>query len=92
MEHINKVIHPGPVSAAIGGFHLVSASDEHLAWTAEKLKAFGVKNMMGAHCTGIDSVYALRTLLKSDRRHVVVGAVGDHFDLADGVHPAFIAR
>lgn len=92
MEHINKHIHQGPVSTAIGGFHLVSASDEHLAWTAGKLKEFGVKEMVGAHCTGIDALYALRNLLGSDRKHMVVGAVGDHFDLADGVHPGFIAR
>ena len=92
MEHIQKKIHDLPISTAIGGFHLVSASDGHLAWTAEKLKGFGVKNMVGAHCTGIDALYSLRHLLGSDRKHMVVGSVGDHFDLEEGLKAGFIAR
>jgi 7,8-dihydropterin-6-yl-methyl-4-(beta-D-ribofuranosyl)aminobenzene 5'-phosphate synthase len=92
MEHVVKTIHPGSIDVAIGGFHLVSASDEHLSWTAEKLKSFGMTRMMGAHCTGIDALYTLRRLMQSDRSQMVVGAVGDQFSLEHGVRAAPIAR
>jgi 7,8-dihydropterin-6-yl-methyl-4-(beta-D-ribofuranosyl)aminobenzene 5'-phosphate synthase len=41
-----------PVYALIGGFHLFSATDQQLDWTADKLKGFGVSYLIGAHCTG----------------------------------------
>ena len=92
MQHVLKQIHPGSIDAAIGGFHLVNASDEHLSWTAEKLKEFGLSKIIGAHCTGIDALYSLRRLMGSDRAHMVVGAIGDRFSLTDGVQAAPIAR
>ena len=48
--------------------------------------------MLGAHCTGIEAVYALRRRLNLDRRHCVVGAVGSGFDLESGIHPGMIAH
>ncbi|MCW8876501.1 MAG: MBL fold metallo-hydrolase [Kangiellaceae bacterium] len=92
MEHAVNKIPSDKVFTAIGGFHLVSADDKHLEWTANKLKSFGLKNLMGAHCTGINSLYTLRRLLNSDRRSVVVGTVGDKFSLENGVEAGFIAR
>ena len=92
MEHIITKIGPGKVSTAIGGFHLMNANDNHLAWTANKLKSFGVTQMIGAHCTGIDSLYTIRHLLHSDRKHMVVGSVGDSFSLEQGVQAGAIAR
>ncbi|GAA5131354.1 MBL fold metallo-hydrolase [Thalassotalea piscium] len=92
MEHIVKHISPHKITTAIGGFHLVNAEDQHLAWTANKLKHFGLQNLMGAHCTGINSVFALRELLQSNREQVVVGSVGDSFSLSEGVKPGGIAR
>ncbi len=92
MEHINKHIHPGSITTAIGGYHLVSASDTHLAWTAKQLDRFGVEQMIGSHCTGIDALYSLRTLLKSNRSQMVVGSVGDEFELGKGIKAGFIAH
>jgi 7,8-dihydropterin-6-yl-methyl-4-(beta-D-ribofuranosyl)aminobenzene 5'-phosphate synthase len=92
MEHIVKQTQVENVFTAIGGFHLVNADDKHLAWTADKLKSFGLKNLMGAHCTGINSLYTLRGLLNADRKNVVVGSVGDEFNLQNGVRPGGIAR
>ena len=92
LEYIKAHINEAKLYAAIGGFHLVTANDEHLKWTGEKLKAFGLKKIIGAHCTGINALYALRTQLNLDRSDAVVGAVGDYFDLASGIHPGFIAR
>ncbi|ACA85667.1 MBL fold metallo-hydrolase [Shewanella woodyi] len=92
MEHITANIHPSKIAAAIGGFHLVSATDEHLAWTAKKLQDFGVDQMIGAHCTGIDALYTLRGHLASDRKHMVVGSIGDQFTLKTGIKAGFIAH
>jgi len=92
MEHINNTILQGDIYAAIGGFHLVSASDEHLKWTAEKLNQFGTKNIIGAHCTGINSLFILKDLMSLTRRQAVVGSIGDSFDLVNGIKASYIAR
>lgn len=92
MEHIVSHFPSSKVHTAIGGFHLVNADDQHLKWTADKLKGFGLENLMGAHCTGINSLYTLRGLLNADRKSVVVGSVGDEFSLQNGVRPGGIAR
>ena len=92
MQHIVSNIHPGEISTAIGGFHLVSASEQHLQWTANKMQSFGVSKMIGAHCTGIDSLYTIRKLLESDRKNIVVGSIGDQFELNKGITAGFIAH
>jgi 7,8-dihydropterin-6-yl-methyl-4-(beta-D-ribofuranosyl)aminobenzene 5'-phosphate synthase len=92
LEHARRVVRPAPVFAALGGFHLFPASDATIDWTAEKLRGMGVENLLGAHCTGIESVYALRRQLNLDRRHCVVGAVGSGFDLESGIQPGLIAH
>lgn len=91
LEHGRKAIDPSPVRAVIGGLHLFSATDEHLAWTAQKLKEFGVQQLMGAHCTGIEAVYRIRALAGLNRQSCVVGAVGASYSLAKGIVPGAIA-
>ncbi len=81
-----------PVYALIGGFHLFSATDEQLDWTADKLKGYGVSYLVGAHCTGIEAVYRLRQRLNLSRQSAVVGAVGATFILGEGIHPGLIAQ
>ena len=76
LEHARKTIDPAPVKAVIGGLHLFAADEKHLAWTAGQLKAFGVQQMLGAHCTGIESVYRIRDLVGLTRQTCMVGAVG----------------
>jgi len=83
---------PAPIYAAMGGFHLYQASDDTLAWTASKLKEFGLQNLLGAHCTGIEAVYRLRQLTGLERKTAAVGAVGGGFNLATGLDPGSIAR
>ena len=63
LDHMRKTIDPGPVKAVIGGLHLFAADEKTLTWTAGELKRFQVKEMIGAHCTGIESVYRLRALI-----------------------------
>ena len=92
IEQIRSDIYKMNVFAAIGGFHLVQASDEQLEWTAEKLQLFGVSRIIGAHCTGINALYTLRNLMDLDRTQAVVGSVGDRFDLENGIRAGSIAK
>ena len=92
MEHARKSVRAAPVYAAIGGFHLFAASDQTLAWTAGKLKEFGVRQLMGAHCTGIEAVYRLRELVGLTRETAIVGAVGATYTHGKGFDPTVLAR
>jgi 7,8-dihydropterin-6-yl-methyl-4-(beta-D-ribofuranosyl)aminobenzene 5'-phosphate synthase len=91
MTYARKVVREAPVVAAIGGFHLFNASDETLAWTGTKLKEFGVRYLLGAHCTGLEAVYRLRNTLGLTRKTAVVGAVGSSFTLGVGIVPLALA-
>lgn len=92
LDYARTRIADAPIYAALGGFHLYQASDDTLAWTAAKLKEFGLQNLLGAHCTGIEAVYRLRQLTGLDRKTAAVGAVGGGFNLATGLDPGSIAR
>lgn len=92
LEHARKAIDPSPVKAVIGGLHLFAATDQHLAWTAAQLKAFGVQQLVGAHCTGIESVYRIRDLVGLTRDTCMVGAVGASYSLAKGITAGRIAK
>lgn len=81
-----------PVYAVLGGIHLYAATDQQVDWTADKLKEFGVQYLMGAHCTGINTLYRMRDRLKLTRQSAVVGAVGASFVLGEGIHPGEIAQ
>ncbi len=92
LDYARARIAPAKVYAALGGFHLYNASDDTLAWTASKFKEFGLQNLLGAHCTGIEAVYRLRQLTGLARKTAAVGAVGGGFNLATGLDPGSIAR
>ena len=92
LDYARAKIAAAHVYAALGGFHLYQASDDTLAWTASKLKEFGLQNLLGAHCTGIEAVYRLRQLTGLERKTAAVGAVGGGFNLATGLDPGSIAR
>ncbi|MEO7414756.1 MAG: MBL fold metallo-hydrolase [Opitutaceae bacterium] len=92
VDYARTFVRPARVHALIGGIHLFNASDETLAWTAGKLRGFGIDNLLGAHCTGIETVYRLRHDLALDRAHAVVGAVGAGFELGRGLVPGVIAK
>jgi len=91
MTYARKAVRQAPVVAAIGGFHLFPASDATLEWTGTKLKEFGVRHLLGAHCTGIEAVYRLRDRLGLTRQTAVVAAVGSSFTLGKGIVPLGLA-
>jgi 7,8-dihydropterin-6-yl-methyl-4-(beta-D-ribofuranosyl)aminobenzene 5'-phosphate synthase len=92
LEYARKTVRDVPVEAAIGGFHLFGATDAALAWTGERLRALGVRNLLGAHCTGIEAVFRLRQLTGLSRAAAVVGAVGSTFTLGTGITSPPLAR
>ena len=92
LHYAREFLRPVPVQAAIGGFHLFAASDEQLDWTADKLREFQIAQILGAHCTGIESVYRLRQRLGLNRKTCVVGTVGAIYDLKDGIRTGRIAQ
>jgi 7,8-dihydropterin-6-yl-methyl-4-(beta-D-ribofuranosyl)aminobenzene 5'-phosphate synthase len=91
LEYARKIVRPAPVIAAIGGFHLFAASDDTLQWTGSKLKEFGVQQLLGAHCTGIEALYRLRAALGLTRKTAVVGAVGASYTLKEGIRALNLA-
>jgi 7,8-dihydropterin-6-yl-methyl-4-(beta-D-ribofuranosyl)aminobenzene 5'-phosphate synthase len=92
VEHARTFVRPARVHALIGGVHLFRASEQTLTWTAEKLRGFGIDHFIGAHCTGIETVFRLRADLGLDRAHCVVGAVGQVFELGKGIDARTIAK
>jgi 7,8-dihydropterin-6-yl-methyl-4-(beta-D-ribofuranosyl)aminobenzene 5'-phosphate synthase len=92
MAFARTAVRNAPVVAAIGGFHLFGASDETLAWTAGRMKAFGVRYLLGAHCTGIEAVYRLRQLAGLTRATAAVGAVGATYTHGTGIDATILAR
>jgi len=92
VEFARAVVRPARIHALIGGIHLFNASDQTLAWTAEKLREFGVDNFIGAHCTGLETVYRFRSELGLGRAQAVVGATGATFELGRGINPGVLAK
>ena len=72
LTYARQTVRPeAPVYAALGGFHLFAAKADTLSWTADKLKEFGIAQIMGAHCTGIEPVYYFRERLGLERKACV---------------------
>jgi 7,8-dihydropterin-6-yl-methyl-4-(beta-D-ribofuranosyl)aminobenzene 5'-phosphate synthase len=92
IEYARKLLASQKVIAAVGGFHLSELPDEKLAWTAKKLQEYGVTQILGAHCTGIESLFRLRELMGLTKKTAVVATVGAHFDLSGGIETGSIAR
>jgi len=92
VEYARASIRQAPIHAAIGGFHLFEATDDKLAWTAQKLSAAGLQQFFGGHCTGLEAVYRFRELLHLGRPASVVAAVGGVFELGKGIVPGALAH
>jgi 7,8-dihydropterin-6-yl-methyl-4-(beta-D-ribofuranosyl)aminobenzene 5'-phosphate synthase len=92
LEHARDKIRRTPAYAIIGGFHLFSFDDAKLDWTGDRLREFGIRHILGAHCTGIEAVYRLRQRAGLDRQSCVVSAVGSSFSLDKGIDPLTLAR
>ena len=92
MEYARTSVRAAPIVAAIGGFHLFAATDDTLSWTAGRMKALGVQDLLGAHCTGIEAVYRLRQLIGLTRATTAVAGVGATYTHGTGIDPTTLAR
>ena len=92
LTYTREAIDPGPVKAIIGGLHLFGASADQLRWTAGQFKTFGLQQLVGAHCTGIEAVYSIRDLAGMTRQTCMVGAVGASYSLTKGINALRIAK
>ena len=92
VEYAQDIAGHQPAYAVVGGLHLFAATDETLAWTAQRLHDAGLQYLLGAHCTGIEAVFRIRQLAGLSRRSAVVAAVGSSFDSARGIDPLALAQ
>jgi 7,8-dihydropterin-6-yl-methyl-4-(beta-D-ribofuranosyl)aminobenzene 5'-phosphate synthase len=92
VTHARQIMRNAPVYAVIGGMHLYEQDTNHLDWAADELHAAGVKQILAAHCTGIEATMHLRRRLGLTRKTAPVGAVGATFDLEKGINAGDIAR
>ena len=89
LEHVKKIFPKRPIYKIIGGFHLLKLNDEKLEWTATKMIEAGVKFFVGAHCTGINSTYSIRSHMKLSSKEALVGSVGTYIT-KKGIFPGFM--
>jgi 7,8-dihydropterin-6-yl-methyl-4-(beta-D-ribofuranosyl)aminobenzene 5'-phosphate synthase len=90
MEYARSIINATQIHAVLGGFHLMSLTDEKIEWTGHKMREFGVNYVVGAHCTGINAVTGLRKAGNLSRETAVVGTVGSTFTLGKGIQPGLL--
>jgi 7,8-dihydropterin-6-yl-methyl-4-(beta-D-ribofuranosyl)aminobenzene 5'-phosphate synthase len=81
-----------PIYGIVGGLHLYASTDEQVDWTAGKLRAYRVANLLAAHCTGIEATYRLRKDLELSRATAVVASVGSSFSLEGGIAAGALAK
>jgi 7,8-dihydropterin-6-yl-methyl-4-(beta-D-ribofuranosyl)aminobenzene 5'-phosphate synthase len=92
VDYARKVVRDAPIHAIVGGLHLFPLPDDRLDWTADQLKAAGLENLLGAHCTGIEAVYRIRQRAGLTRKTCLVGSVGSSFTLGKGIDPLELAH
>ena len=61
-------------------------------FTQRRLASEPTARILGAHCTGIESVYRLRELLGLTRQTCLVGTIGAVYDLNSGIKTGRIAQ
>ncbi len=73
VRHALKLTGEDRIGALIGGFHLINAKPERVAWTIGELETAGVAMVASGHCTGFDAEAALRQAFGVKYRHLMVG-------------------
>jgi len=56
LEYVQMLTGGKPVRAVIGGMHLLNATEERLAFTADALQRFSIPYLAANHCTGLDAI------------------------------------
>jgi 7,8-dihydropterin-6-yl-methyl-4-(beta-D-ribofuranosyl)aminobenzene 5'-phosphate synthase len=92
VEYARSKLGTKPIVAVVGGLHLFAASDQTLAWTGAKLKAYQIENLLAGHCTGIEATYRLREATGLTRKTAVVSVTGSSFTLGRGIDARRLAQ
>ena len=74
--HKFNKIYDRDVVGAIGGFHLFRSSDEVITKTGEALKEFGLRQLVGGHCTGIHEARKIADIANIHQSNLSHGAIG----------------
>ena len=74
--HKFNKIYDRDVVGAIGGFHLFRSSDEVITNTGEALKEFGLRQLVGGHCTGIHEARKIADIANIQQSNLSHGAIG----------------
>ena len=64
------------VYGAIGGFHLFRSTELEISKTAKSLKKFGLKQLVGGHCTGIHAARTIADIASISKDNLSHGAIG----------------
>ncbi|MBU4460492.1 MAG: MBL fold metallo-hydrolase [Verrucomicrobia bacterium] len=75
LDHVHDLTGGKPIRAVLGGMHLVSASDERIAWTVDRLRRIGAAILAPMHCTGPKAAAALWTAFPHACRSAGAGTV-----------------
>lgn len=89
LNYVKNIIPNRPIYKIIGGFHLLNLKQDKLEWTAQKMKEFGVKYFVGAHCTGLNSTYSIRNFMNLSSDKALVGSVGTYIT-KEGIFPGYM--
>ena len=74
--HKFNKIYERDIVGAIGGFHLFRSSDEVINKTGEALKEFGLRQLVGGHCTGIHEARKIADIANIQQSNLSHGAIG----------------
>tara|TARA_Y100001970_G_C14228033_1_gene856849 strand:- start:392 stop:1342 length:951 start_codon:yes stop_codon:yes gene_type:complete len=74
--HKFQTIEDRDIFGAIGGFHLFRSSDDVISETANSLRDFGLKQLVGGHCTGIHAARKIADIASITRSNLSHGAIG----------------
>lgn len=90
LEYVTQQFPGENIVAVLGGMHLLEAKDDQVDWTANKLKTLGIQYFLGAHCTGLNSVYRIRQVTGMTKENCLVGTVGMTFDIDQGIKTGWL--
>jgi 7,8-dihydropterin-6-yl-methyl-4-(beta-D-ribofuranosyl)aminobenzene 5'-phosphate synthase len=75
VKHSMEMTGENRIAAILGGFHLVSASEERIGRTAEALSQFDVELICAGHCTGFKAQAALYQAFKDRFKPLQTGMI-----------------
>ena len=75
LRHSTKIAGDESIALVMGGFHLMSASEERLSWAVAEFNALKPKLLVSGHCTGFEAEAAMRQVFGKAYRHMSVGQV-----------------